>query len=210
MMRDISLIPSHKEARRQAVRWSRFILTTKVPVVILDTETTGLDDPEAVQIAVLSVTGQPLMNTLVKPAYPHKLLKKSKTGKSAYDIHGIHPDRLVAQRRFSDIGREELAPLVNGKIVVIYNADYDWPILLRNAAYYGYRNIFEPRAVHCAMKAYAGFYGEWNPSYRNHRWQKLPAAQGVKAHDALGDCLSTLKLIRDMAETVDLPEADRV
>ena len=60
--------------------------------------------------------------------------------------------------------------------------------------------------VGCAMQAYADFYGEWSEERGRFRWQKLSAAarqMGVPvegAHRALTDCISTLGVIRSMAD----------
>ena len=57
------------------------------------------------------------------------------------------------------------------------------------------------------MQAYAEFHGAWNEEKKSYRWQKLSAAaaqQGVtvtNAHRALGDCLTTLGVVRAMAST---------
>jgi len=63
--------------------------------VILDTETTGLYEAEIVQLAIINHEGETLLNTLVKPEHPEKMMEKSSKGICAYDIHGIHPDMLA-------------------------------------------------------------------------------------------------------------------
>ena len=39
-------------------------------------------------------------HTLIAPRFPEKLLDQNADKKSAYDIHGIHPDDLVGQPPF--------------------------------------------------------------------------------------------------------------
>lgn len=53
----------------------------------------------------------------------------------------------------------------------------------------------------------AEFHGDWNDYHQSYRWQKLTDAVrqmrvtvDAKAHDALGDCLMTLAVIKKMAE----------
>ena len=50
-------------------------------------------------------------------------------------------------------------------------------------------------SVHCAMRQYAKYCGEWNSYYNNFKWQPLSGGD----HSALGDCRATLELIKRMA-----------
>ncbi|MEO1443658.1 MAG: 3'-5' exonuclease, partial [Chloroflexota bacterium] len=92
-----------------------------------------------------------------------------------------------------------------GKNVVIYNAKYDRKMMHRSDERSALPrvNYKEEATYWCAMEHYAEFWGE--KRYGSFTWQKLTAAadqQGVvveNAHDALGDCLMTLGVIRSMA-----------
>jgi DNA polymerase III subunit epsilon len=67
--------------------------------------------------------------------------------------------------------------------------------------------MFKVTKTHCAMKTYAKFYGAWNTTRREYGWQKLEQAckqQRIpveNAHNALGDVLMTLALVKKMATT---------
>lgn len=53
----------------------------------------------------------------------------------------------------------------------------------------------------CAMEAYATYVGEWHDSYHDYRYQPLGGG-----HRALGDCLTCLNVLIEMAATVGLTE----
>jgi len=80
--------------RVRAVRWARTQLTLD-NWAILDTETTGLYNAEIVEIAIISTTGEPLLNTLIKP----RLTIPAR----ASSIHGITDDMLVNSPTFPEI-----------------------------------------------------------------------------------------------------------
>jgi DNA polymerase III epsilon subunit-like protein len=165
--------------------------------VIMDTETTGLYDAEIVQIAIINQRGETLLNTLVKPDKPEKMLVKSDSGICAFDIHGIHPDALTDAPTLSDL-YPQLYEILKDQTLVIYNSDFDFPILRRMLRAWHCPMI--PLAdVDCAMELYAQWYGEWSSYHESYRWQPLPGGD----HTALGDCLATLEVIKRMARSDD-------
>jgi DNA polymerase III subunit epsilon len=160
--------------------------------VILDTETTGLDDGEIVQIAILERTGRILLDTLVKPKQP--------IPPSAFAIHGIS-DAMVEDSPTWALIQPEVFRLLQGRNVVIYNAVYDRKMMHKSSERWGLPKTEwkEIATFWCAMTHFAEVYGDWNDYRGNYRWQKLESAaryynipfQG-KAHTALGDCMTTL------------------
>jgi hypothetical protein len=56
------------------------------------------------------------------------------------------------------------------------------------------------------MDRYSEWIGQWNASKEGIRWQKLPNLSGMPAHDALSDCVSTLRVMELMANGKDLSE----
>jgi hypothetical protein len=161
--------------------------------LILDTETTGLYDAEIVQLAIINHHGETLLNTLVKPEHPEKMMQKSSSGVCAYDIHGIHPDSLVDAPTIGDL-YPELYKILRGQSLVIYNKAYDYPILKSALQVYHCPKI-PLKAVNCAMELYAQWFGDWSSYYKSYKWQPLPGGD----HTALGDCLATLQVIKTMA-----------
>jgi DNA polymerase-3 subunit epsilon len=165
--------------------------------VILDTETTGLDDGEICQIAIIDHLGIPLLYSHVKTARPIPA--------DASRIHGIY-DHDVADAPTYPLLAPEIKRLLTGKDVIVYNAVYDRKMLHKSAERHGMEKI-DWKAIspwYCAMEAYAEYYGEWNDYRGSYRWQKLTDAARrcgclkPDAHDAYADCLMTLGVIRTM------------
>ncbi|MGF1723609.1 exonuclease domain-containing protein [Photobacterium nomapromontoriensis] len=162
--------------------------------VILDTETTGLySDAEIVELTVLDgVTGKSLIDTLVTPV---QLIPAE-----AIAIHGI-TNRMIAGSPIFPHVFKELAEVVKGREVLIYNADYDIRLIRQSMKRYGIEVL--PFKTKCVMEWYAEFYGEWNGYHGNYKWQSLTNAarqQGIDisdltAHRAKADCEITRRII---------------
>ena len=165
--------------------------------VVLDTETTGLNNrAEILQIGIVSLEGETLFNSLVKPA-------KAKRWDEALRVHGIAPPDVQDAPSIGELS-QELEKIMSGRTVAIYNADFDtrmlWQSVRANTADKRFRWMGEQN-WRCVMKAYAAYWGEPG-RYGSYKWQSLTKAchqQGVKvvdAHDALGDARLTAALIR--------------
>lgn len=166
--------------------------------LILDTETTGLERGEVVQIGVVDSSGAPLINTLVKPIEP--------IPPSTTRIHGITNQMVANAPCFAEVV-DNLRDTLNGKHVIVYNAVYDRRMLHQSAEAAGIEKT-DWKAVSrwwCAMEGFAEVYGDYNPIRRSYRWQKLSTAARyygisvVDEHSALGDCLTTLAICKGMA-----------
>lgn len=184
-------------ARESATQWARDLLDRK-DWVILDTETTGLDDEaEICQIAVIAPDGSTLLDTLVRPSVPIPA--------DATAIHGITNAMVEKAPTYWDINPDliDILTLPAGALpsrqVVIYNAAYDIRILRQTAEIYSLSGPIPGRRGHCAMLQYSRWFGEWNDYRQDFRWQKLPPIPGQTAHSALADCRSTLRVIQMMA-----------
>lgn len=170
--------------------------------VILDTETTGLDRGEVVQIAIIGMNGETLLDTLVKP--------KLSIPYDAQRIHGITDETVAKAPRWDEIAPQVQA-IINGKDLLVYNAIYDRKMMHQSGETAGMTKI-EWREIAtwvCVMEAYAEFHGDWNAYRGNYRWQKLTDAawrlglERKNAHSALGDCLMTLGVVKGLAQRLE-------
>lgn len=164
--------------------------------VILDMETTGLHNAEPIEIAVIDHTGAVLLNQRIKPLRPERLSVKGEYGETATDIHGITAEDLENAPSFSEV-YPALYEALHGKHVVIYNKDFDLP-LLRATRQEWDCVPFEFAKVSCAMLWYAQFCGDWSDYWKSYRWQPLPGGD----HSALGDALATLEVLKEMAASL--------
>ena len=168
--------------------------------LILDTETTGLNtDSEIVSIAIIDAQGNTLLDTLVKPVQPIPA--------DATRVHGITNEQVANLER---LPVQQIYKLLNGRDVVVYNANYDRRLLQQSSNALFTSPVQWDRTIqwYCAMKHFAEIYGDWNPKYKSYKWKTLSDAchyyripiEG--AHGALADCLMTLKVCKAMAEAV--------
>lgn len=207
-----------RQDREAAAAWARQTLADPA-TVILDTETTGLHEgARIVEIAVISVDGRVLLDSLVNPGVPIPA--------ESTRIHGITDSMVQDAPSFSDL----LVPLteaLHNRSIVIYNRRFDKRRLaVELHHHYSARqvNLEKPRngrrrihpaarawlAAHtwadCAMEAYAEWYGDWTWDYQardddpldrqgSYRWQRLPAA----GHRAADDCRAVIDILQKMA-----------
>lgn len=167
--------------------------------IVLDCETTGKDPHVSTQICeitILDVDGVVLLNSLINPGIhiPDELTA---------NVHGISDEMVKGAPNFREIGHQ-VARLIDGKTVVIYNAGFDAWLLDR---------LFIENSIDmpdfqewCLMKAYADFYRAPG-KYGNYAWQKLSEAcaqQSLEwdeeAHRTLADTTMTWRLLQKLAQ----------
>lgn len=171
--------------------------------LVLDTETTGLDkDAEICQIAVIDAAGTVLLDTLVKPVNP--------ISAGAMAVHQI-TEAMVSDAPGWAVVSGLLLPILNGRDVIIYNAQFDRKLMHQSAEQCGMDKIDWKAFArfHCAMLTFAQVFGDWNDYYKSYRWKTLHTAaayynlEQIDAHSALGDCLTTLAVCKAMAAKVE-------
>lgn len=173
--------------QKQSVDWARKVLATPQSYLILDTETTGLDNAaEVIQIAIIDVFGRVLLNTLIRPRHRRSIPAE------ATRMHGITMEMLEGAPTWPQIA-PGLVECTNRRTIISYNADYDSRLIRQTASRNG--GAVPSARWECAMLQYARFRGEWNYSTGSYRWHKLSGGD----HSALGDCKATLALIQMMA-----------
>lgn len=161
--------------------------------VILDTETTGLDDvAEIIEISIIDAqTGSVLIDTLIRPVHPVQ--------EGARSVHRITDEMLANAPAWPAI-QDQVAAIPTTRTVIIYNAGFDLRMLRQTAAHHGLE-LIDHVGHRCAMEWYSHFFGAWNDYHESYTWQKLAyAAQDmgvevVGAHRSLADCMTTLGVI---------------
>jgi DNA polymerase-3 subunit epsilon len=136
--------------------------------VILDTETTGLDEnAQVVEVAVIDYEGNILLDTLVKPT--------ESIPPRATEIHGISNQDVTNAPTFAEVWQEQLQPILMDKTVCIWNAAFDLRVIHSSLFEYDLPP-HDIQKVSCIMKLYADFNGVWNPARKQKTWQKLSVA----------------------------------
>ena len=157
--------------------WNTLYRLSTGDTIVFDTETTGVNPEldEAVSIAVQSYAATKsapvAYHTLISPRFPEKLLEQNADRKSAYDIHGIHPNDLVGKPTFPDI-HGTLWQIMQGKNWVCWNADFD-VTLLDSLCVRHYLPLIPRNRVVCAMKLLSPLTGKWDEGRAAYRWAKL-------------------------------------
>lgn len=165
--------------------------------VILDVETTGIlsKDPntEIVQLSVVNTAGRPVLTMMLKPDRP--------MSEEVQSVHKITNEMVQDKPFFLQVAKV-IGAYLEGKHVVAYNADFDIALLMHL-----YDKYKEPRpkiaGASCCMDQYSAWVGEPSKKKDGPKWQKLPNLSGMASHDALSDCISTLKVMQKMAGLFD-------
>lgn len=180
--------------RAAAQAWAVWTLA-QPHLVILDTETTGLErNAEVISLAMINRDGHELLNVRMQPRQivPHASMR----------IHGITNRDLVNMPTLADWYRQIL-PAFSMAHVVIYNADFDTRVINQSAELFNLPPVKLP-VGRCVMEAFAAYWGNWSEYHGSYRWQKLThaadwAGHTYIAHDALADCRATLAVLQAMA-----------
>lgn len=179
--------------RDVAVSWARAAAHDSNSVFI-DTETTGLGPTaEIVDIAILSTTGEVLLDTFIRPAMP--------IPPDASRIHGIHDVDVRDAPAWRDI-YPVVRDILSDRRIVVYNAQYDRGVI--NGVCDRWQLARVNGTWECAMLAFAKYQAQPGRRPGDFRWHKLDAAAGhfglePGGHRALGDTLACLAVVRGMA-----------
>jgi len=180
--------------RAQTTKWARDLLN-RTDVCIIDTETTGLGDyDEVIELAVIDLQGNVLFESLLCP-------RRGSIHPKAQEKHGLTMEILESAPTYEDIF-DEIKRCLNGKLILSYNAEYDARLLIQTHEKYRDKKSNNPAdnlhlQFDCIMKAWAMHVGEWNPRFKEYKWQKLPGT----THGARGDCHAALDVLKYMADS---------
>lgn len=125
---------------------------TRLPgnYIVLDTETTGLPDgkgqPDIVSLGITAVRDGELTDTAEFRIRPHKRISAE-----AQAIHGIGVEQAACFKPFDEQWKN-IAEWLQGQLVVIHNASFDWPIVLDHVARYGL-SMPPIQGLFCSQKA---------------------------------------------------------
>ncbi|MDX2843245.1 3'-5' exonuclease [Streptomyces ipomoeae] len=197
---------AEREARRREVaglqEWAAAALADP-SVVVLDTETTGLDDEAClVEVAVVTAGGDVLLDSLVNPGVP--------IPSDASEIHGITDETVATAPSFGQL-LVDLTRVLDGRRVLIYNRSYDvgrlrWQ-LTRHYRAAGHEDPAGSAAAWLkamtwedVMVPYSDWVGDWHEYFGNYTWQPLNGG-----HRALGDCRAVLDRLGAMAARAAVP-----
>jgi len=183
------------EARTKAITWAIGVVDDP-RVIYLDTETTGFGPrAEIVDIAVVSSAGEVVLESLVQPS--------RRIPADATAIHGITNADVKDAPAWCDLYGDLLRVLA-GRRVIVYNVIFDRQMV--NQACDRYALAAPAADWECAMRKYAGFYGNWDSGKRWYRFQKLERAVlafGAEpgGHRAAADAIACRAVVLGMAAT---------
>lgn len=178
--------------------------TGPIDLIVVDTETTGLDASidELLQVSIVDGDGNTLYNGYFKPEHTESWPK-------AEEVNHISPEMVASAPNI----KSEMAAIGNilsrAKTIVGYNTGYD----LRFLQAAGWQRA-EGQKIVDVMQDFAPIYGEWSEERGDYRWQKLSTCAtwyGYEwtergAHNSLEDCLATLHCYKEMEkEKVETP-----
>lgn len=163
--------------------------------VFLDTETTGVKaDDEVVSIGIVDTNGMTLLDTLIRP--------RKSIPMQATSVHGITNKDVANAPTMAEMW-PNLIKIVDGRLVVVYNAAFDLRVLFQSVNTAA-KEQWTSETV-CAMTLYAAFYGEWNRFYGSYKWQKLGLAAAQcgltvpdNLHNAVADAALTQRVVEYM------------
>lgn len=172
--------------RTTAVSWAKdFAENPELDPVVIDTETTGLEDTdEVIELCIMKRDGQIIYHSYFMP--------ETIISKDAIKIHGLTKGKLKNSPLFKN-EYDNIKEALKGRTVTGYNIKFDLRLLNQTCERY---NLEELSPVFdCAMLVYSAYYGELWPDSFKIKWQKLPGSK----HNAKDDCLATLELIKSVA-----------
>lgn len=163
----------------------------------LDTETTGLNG-QVIEVALVDREGTVHFHSRVQPTVPVE--------PDALAVHGLSDADLADAPSWREVA-VQLQPVLAGRRIVAFNADFDRARLKTSDEAYGLTPAGEPIRWRCAMEAYAPLHGDWSDYHGDWRWTSLRGAclqMGVPpeavVHGALGGAQALARLVAAVAQ----------
>ncbi|MFK4071880.1 exonuclease domain-containing protein [Streptomyces sp. NPDC029674] len=176
--------------RQRVQRWAHHLLSDP-SVVVLDVQTTGLEQAWAVQIGVTDRDGTVLLDEQVNPL--------GDITSAATSLHGLSRDLLVEAPTFATL-LPDLGRLLAGHRCLAYNAEFDRGVLEREVQRLptrmrGAAPLLDSCVWEDAMVPYAAWTGLWSAGRRAYRYQSLGGA-----YDAVDNCRRLLTTVKRMTQ----------
>ena len=162
----------------------------KSKVIVIDTETTGIDSDkdELLQVSIISDKGITLYNNYFKPKY-------TKSWKSAQAVNGISPEMTVNCSHIDCEVAKINAIISSADTIIGYNIYFDLNFLAAVGC-----EPSEKAKIIDVMKGFAELYDECSDYHGRYKCQKLSTCANYygydwgdsNAHNSLADCLATL------------------
>lgn len=189
----------HKDDRDRAIDEARKLLA-EPELVILDTETTGLDsEAQICELAIIDRDGKVLVDTLLRPSVS--------IPEEASAIHGITDGDVEDALEVWVFVIGKLAKLLvpdRPIPIAIYNSPFDLRLLDQSS---GQGRAWRERGdTFCIMDIYARFHGARSTPHGSYTWQSLQNAAhqcglewSGESHRALADARMALSVLRYVA-----------
>lgn len=210
---DVLWQPNVELFRERAVRLACRLTVDETRLRIVDVEMTGVrSDDEMTAIAIYDGAGTLLLETLVRPPNPNKLLRVNKGGFTAADVTGIQPADLADAPTFAEL-YPRIFEYLDDADLVAYNAGFDYGALDRECSNNGLALIGCRSVMDVAVLA-AEYLGNWNEKRQWFEMLKLGDAAsrlGIMIdvqHQAGADALTTLKVLKAIASDVGPTNGD--
>lgn len=174
----------------------------KSKIVVLDTETTGLDSlSEICELSIIDGNGTVLFDSVIKPF--------NDIPEEAIAIHGITNEEALHAPSFAEV-YSRIHNLCHQRIVVAYNAAFDLRLLDQSCKAHDMIPVSEWNCEWlCAMESYADFAKVLRSNGKEYKWHRLSVAAqqlGIDVpenlHRALPDAKLTLEVIKKSYEAL--------
>lgn len=167
------------------------------PVIVIDTETTGLHplEDELLQVSIIDATdGSTLFDSYLKPKFHDSWADAEKVNGITPQIVVNAPDLISVLPKLNYIMR-------SAQEVISYNGNFD--IAFLKAFGVDFSSI---QSVVDVMEDFAVIYGDWNAEHQSFTWKSLSVCAsyfgyewGLRgAHNSLEDCRATLYCYNEM------------
>ncbi len=165
-------------------------------MLILDTETTGLDrHAEVIEVAIINTRGEQVLHELALPL--------GDIPGSAARIHGLTLAKLqqLGASAWTDVHRLLTPTLRAAALVLVYNAPYDKRLLQQTSDLHALR--LPTVAWRCAMRDYAAWHratrGATSGYGLEQAFTRECGTDFSQEHRALSDCQMVLALMQSVA-----------